>query len=89
VTIRGPDTVDIDFKLKKDIKVIAEMLHHTFSSQDLEVYILLKQHNDDLFITVGVPRNGEYILRLLAKHQRSNMKPHMEVRRAIIMNHRD
>ena len=71
VTIRGPDTVDIDFKLKKDIKVIAEMLHHTFSSQDLEVYILLKQHNDDLFITVGVPRNGEYILRLLAKHQRS------------------
>lgn len=71
VTIRGPDTVDIDFKLIKDIKVIAELLHHTFSSQDLEDYILLKQHNDDLFITVGVPRNGEYILRLLAKHQRS------------------
>jgi hypothetical protein len=44
VTIRGPDTVNIDFKLKKDIKVIAEMLHHTFSSQDLEPPKTLKSY---------------------------------------------
>ncbi|CAC5409510.1 unnamed protein product [Mytilus coruscus] len=72
ITIRGPDTVDIDFKVFKDIKVIAEMIHQTIPSSDLEEYISLKQHNDDLFITVGVPRNGEYVLKILAKHRRSN-----------------
>ncbi|XP_071170612.1 lim and transglutaminase domain protein ltd-1-like [Mytilus edulis] len=72
ITIRGPDTIEIDFKVLKDIKVIAEMIHHTTPSSDLEEYISLKQHNDDLFITVGVPRNGEYVLKLHAKHRRSN-----------------
>lgn len=70
-TIRGPDTVDINFKVLKDIKVTAMMVHHTIPSPDLEEFVHLKLQSQELSITVGVPRNGEYVLKIQAKLRQS------------------
>lgn len=72
ITLRGSDTVDIDFRISKDVKVTAMMVHHNTPSSDLEEFIQMKQHYEDLFITVGVPRNGEYVLKIQARPRRSN-----------------
>ncbi|XP_013404632.1 uncharacterized protein LOC106169646 [Lingula anatina] len=58
--------VEMKFRLKKDVSLLQSLLSNKMDEKVLENFVISRVENGEAFVTVRLPKKGEYALKLFA-----------------------